>query len=172
MASDAEQARPATRWGPFWSLRIALLLTLVLIGFASARTLLHGGATPRWSPLASCVTQDDAAVRRVAATVDTSGCTGPANVSQTPGPAGSVVVAFVLPSSAGSEPRVRDVEADPVGHRLFLAYDPAGADVPPSARVVVFVAVRSSELPRSPFEIADDTGAVRVWAPVDVAPAT
>ena len=165
MAPRVEPSAVPTRCGPWWTVRIALLLTVVLLGVVIAHSLLAGAAAPRWSSLATCVAAEDAAVPGVAIAVDTSGCSGPASRTADARPDGSVVVAFVLPASAGSTPRVRDVGADLVGQRLFVAYDAAGADVPETDRVVVFVAVRASELPRSPFEIADGSGRAQVWAP-------
>jgi hypothetical protein len=166
MASEPDRSRLATLWDRWWSLRVALLLTLVLVSFAGLRAAVDGGSAPRWAPVGSCVTSEGAAVRRVATSVDASWCSAPPVRAASARPAGSVVVAFVLPASAGSAPRVRDVGVDPVGRGLFLAYDAGGAPVPEAQRVVVFVAVMADELPGSTFEITDDTGRVQVQASV------
>ena len=164
MGTSPDRSRLATAADRWWSLRVALLLSLVLVAAVGVQGVMAGGSEPRWSAVATCVAPEGAAVRRVSTVVDPSWCASPPVRQTASRPNGSVVVAFVLPADAGATPRVRDVGVDPVGRQMFLAYDPAGDAVAPSQRVVVFVAVMRDELPGTTFEIRDDTGAVQVQA--------
>jgi hypothetical protein len=164
MSGRSDRSRLATTPDGWWSLRLALLLSLVIASFAVVQVVAGGSGGPRWSAVASCVVPEGAAVRRMASTVDPSWCAASPVRRDDPRPPGSVVVAFVLPAEAGTAPRVRDVGVDPVGRQLFLAYDPAGDPVGSDRRVAVFVALMPDELPGESFSILDSSGAVQVLA--------
>lgn len=164
MSGGSDRSRLATTADGWWSLRLALLLSVVIASIAAVQVVSGGGGGARWSAVASCLVPEGAAVRRIATTVDPSWCAASPVRRDDPRPAGSVVVAFLLPADAGSLPRVRDVGIDPVGRQLFLAYDPAGDPVQSEQRVAVFVALMPDELPGESFAILDSSGAVQVRA--------
>jgi len=149
---------PGARGPGLW--RGAGILVLVVLLVAGVARFMRQDVVNGWRLLASCTASADARPQTVSTTLTTAACAA-APTRRDVG-RGWPVVAFVLPSSAGTQPSIRAVRSDAGSRTMWLEYDVRGDGRAGSDVVLAFVEVPPTELPPLPFTVRGATGLVTV----------
>lgn len=142
----------------FW--RGAGILVVVVLLVAGIARFMRQDVVTGWRMLASCTAAQDVHIQTVTTSLTTDACTG--TPTRRDVGRGWPVVAFALPSSAGTKPTIRAVRSDAGSRTMWLEYDVRGDGRAGSDVVLAFVEVPPTQLPPLPFTVRGATGLVTV----------
>ncbi len=153
--------RPAAPLRERWWAQV-LVLALVVAGFAIAFVWSASrDVVANWKVLATCAAPATATIERSTPFVDTSPCSG--DQVEVHSARGWPILTFVLPISAGIEPRITSLTSNKDTRTVELHFDLGDATGSTGEEfVLVFVEVPPHSLPRPPFTIRDASGSTTV----------